>query len=521
MQNNPYFPQQKKNPHHQQAQFLGNAADTGSVVSSTSSTASGSSSIVSDVLANVQNESLMDCELVSSLDQQAHLASRFVLGARSSVLRKQLFSNKNKKKTKQGSASPSPSDDSSLTMIQLQVPYSSTVIQTLLEYCHTDAIVRRSLSATAVREWLDLMDCAQTYQLPGLQVLVERLAESVFLAASSPHNQHHLPLACALLDECLQHEDDASSSSLSLQQIAWHAIRQNPAATLLHQGGVTHCSSPTTLTRILQDDQLQCSELVLFRAIQIWLQQQQSQPQKEEDASLQLLSWMDWTRMAPSELVGPVRASGLVDEPVIQQALAEIAQRVERETSNHYHYDRLFDRPRSSSAVPYCGGASVPSQPLFPQDPMDAVAKRGHSDIHKIKESSSSSNNSKSSIPASPRLLQQERPRAAIASRVGRWSPTSVLNSHLSSSAQAITKEQQQQQKQETTLDTNSLTGKQEEEALDIPSTEDTSSTQDTTKSVLRRHFDSVAEKLDFVCQHGCMATTTATASSTSASVSQ
>ena len=518
MQNNPYFPQQKKN---QQAQVW-NAADTGSVVSSTSST---ESSIVSDVLANVQNESLMDCELVSSLDHQAHLASRFVLGARSSVLRKQLFSNK-KKTTKQSSASPLPTSDDPSTMIQLQVPYSSNVIQALLDYCHTDAIVRpsRTLSATAVREWVDLMDCAQTYQLPGLQALVERLAESVFLAASPP--PHHLPLACALLDECLQHEDDNSSSSVSLQQIAWQAIRQDPAATLLHPpgGGVTHCSSPTTLTRILQDDQLQCSELVLFRAIQIWLQHQPSQTNDADTAAL-LLSWMDWTRMAPSELVGPVRASGLVDEPVIQQALAEIAQRVERETatSNHYHYDRLFDRPRtstSSSAVSYCGGASVPSsQPLFPQDPMDAVAKRGHSHTHKVQasssSSSSSSSNNKSSTPASPRLLQQERPRTAATttSRVGRWSPTSVLNSHSSSSAPAATKEQhQQQQQQETPLDTNSLTGKHEE---DIPRMQDSSA-----KSVLRRHFDSVAEKLDFVCQHGCMATTTATPSS-SASVSQ
>jgi hypothetical protein len=484
MQKNPYFPQASK------LQFCntvdggccGADADTRSVSSGHSTS---SSSIVSDVLAQVQNERLMDCELVSNSGEHFP-ACRFVLAARSSVLRHQLFPRRNHGRRRRPKNTSSSDDDDDLSLFQLQIPHSSTVVQALLEYCQTDALVEylqgNVVTEGTVREWVSLHTCAHAYKLPGLQQLVEQVAQSTFLPPSSSQSQsktvssfsNNFPLACALLDECMGQQD--SASTMVLQQIAWQAIRTDPALALL---GVQYCTE-TTLHHILQDPNLECPELVLFQALQVWLTSHTT----SHDSSL--IDCLDLTRLAPSELVGPVRQSGLVDEDQISDALSTIAQRMEQ--NGH------LSLPERRG-----GGYCHPPRKsiLFPDDPMASV-------IVQQQESSSSKNNNNMSnnneIIKSPRLVQQERPRA------GRASPTSVVtpmtttpSKEQSGSKEHASTTKPAYSKDNGHADNNSLTGNEQEQTEPA----------DESKGYFRRHFDKVAESLDLVCQHGCMTMTT------------
>eukprot|EP00521_Asterionellopsis_glacialis_P010995 CAMPEP_0195306716 /NCGR_PEP_ID=MMETSP0707-20130614/37342_1 /TAXON_ID=33640 /ORGANISM="Asterionellopsis glacialis, Strain CCMP134" /LENGTH=743 /DNA_ID=CAMNT_0040370941 /DNA_START=160 /DNA_END=2391 /DNA_ORIENTATION=+ len=198
--------------------------------------------MISDIAANLGNESLTDFTLVAK-DGTRIPAARFVLGARSPVFRNLLF----------GSGKDARSD-------MILCGYSGTVVRALVDFCSKDEFptFRQTLESTSsssstpfvssssaaedeqphpppqddeelpppkeyqVRQIVHLYDCARYYQLQGMEVRVCELA-SDFLQQSK--NKY---LACALFDEASTHP-----AANRIKRIALLAIRSDPQTSLL------------------------------------------------------------------------------------------------------------------------------------------------------------------------------------------------------------------------------------------------------------------------------------------------
>ena len=278
-----------------------------------------------DLMMSIKSDAMLDVVLLSN-DGSAVPASRFVLGARSPILQKMLFPN----------ILPSPS--------KLKLDYCSNVVNTLVNYCRTNELRRiawQSRDEASSRELVQLCHCAVTYQLKGLQDLVEQLVFSIVEA--NPH------LACAIYDEAAISGKPVGS----IKQIALNLIRQNPEEALLCKsefgsfGGVSSLGSET-LEELLSDSQLCTEEINLFRAVTQWTDAfsvSEYTKQKRKDAwatqlSLQrrrmaakkiIENCIDLFKIAPSDLMGTVSESGLVDEVKVSNAIVQIALRFEKE----------------------------------------------------------------------------------------------------------------------------------------------------------------------------------------------
>jgi len=287
--------------------------------------------MISDIAANLGNDDLTDFTLVAK-DGTRIPAARFVLGARSPVFRSLLF----------GNGKEARSD-------MIVCGYSGTVVRGLVDFCSKDDVphfqqqleVRdgeyNEYMITAmfndhtqlrddqeypppreyqVRQIVHLYDCARYYQLQSMEIRVCELATS-FLQSSTT-NKH---LACALFDEASKHP-----AANRIKRIALHAIRSDPAASLLRQPVVeeeeeeeevftelsddtsemtifgpngerqpkktslceSHASkSPsagvlfltnTTLQEVLRDNKMSCEEITLFRAILHWTEPSYHEP---------------------------------------------------------------------------------------------------------------------------------------------------------------------------------------------------------------------------------------------------
>lgn len=303
-------------------------------------------------MKNLENERMTDFVLVS-LDGERVLASKFILGARSPVFRRQLFA-----------GAPSPDRASFATQQNnntLKVGYSWPVVQGLVEYCRSDDI-RNFVSllhcGKSVRDLVHMFECAEYYELPGLAQRVCATAAAV--CKISPH------LAAALFDE------SCKSAAVQISQISKAVIREEPRKALLSSNaegldfGVPTCTPGVSYLRvdalreILQDAQMRCDEIVLFHVLVAWVAtQNDSEDGDESIASIdcwdmdegcfeppfeiakKLGRHIDLAKIPPSELLSTVTDSGLIPYERIIRALGEIALLVEKEGT--YHVNRRRD----------------------------------------------------------------------------------------------------------------------------------------------------------------------------------
>ena len=112
-----------------------------------------------DIISSIDDDAMVDIVLLSN-DGGEIPASRFILGARSPVLRKMLFQT-----------------NSTNNQYELKIDHSSTVVHTLAYYCRTNELDDICLpkNEESVRELVKLCQCAIELELSGLETLVGTL----------------------------------------------------------------------------------------------------------------------------------------------------------------------------------------------------------------------------------------------------------------------------------------------------------------------------------------------------------
>lgn len=281
-----------------------------------------------DIISSIDGNDMLDVMLLAN-DGGEVPASRFILGARSPVLQQLLF------------------NKDSVSTPELKLPYSTNVISTLVLYCRTNQLgdICQPMDEASAREIVKLCQCAVTFQLSGLETLVGNLASSMCQADSH--------LACAIYDEAAA---DGGQTADPVKYIALGVIRRNPEGSLLRKnefgkvnkaGGVSFLRA-ASLEQLLSDRQMCTEEINLFRAVLLWVDASShvdDKVQKKMDAWATLLSMqdrraeakmivekcIDLSKIAPSDLMGVVSDSGLVDEVNVTNAMIQLALRVEKE----------------------------------------------------------------------------------------------------------------------------------------------------------------------------------------------
>jgi len=294
---------------------------------------SAESTIMMDLMENVANESMSDFVLVS-LDGDRIPANRFILGARSPVFRRQLFA-----------GVPGKAQSTHGGQNFLEVGYSGSAIQGLVEFCRTDGIsnfASRLDDEHKVRDLVQLFDCAVYYEINGLRQQALSTATQIF--------KQYRHLAAAVFDQACQ-EMTSASARAPIKNIALAAIQEDPVAALLNSNALGFAFGVPTispgasfigveaLTQILQDKKMNCEEILLFRVLTAWLACQPNQTKWADfdgattpmDVARELVKHIELVKIAPSELLTTVASSGLVSKEKVTNAMAEIAQLIEKE----------------------------------------------------------------------------------------------------------------------------------------------------------------------------------------------
>jgi hypothetical protein len=215
----------------------------------------------------------------------------------------------------------------------------------------------------SIRELVKLSQCAIELELAGLETLVGNLVASI--CQLDPH------LSCTFFDEAAS--GGGKPPVDSVKSVALGFIRRIPEAALLRKnqprghhcfGGIASLQADS-LKEILKDSDICAEEINLFRAIVAWAEAPSKQQQKKMDAwATQILlhdqreaakpivvECIDLSKIAPSDLLGIVTESGLVEETDVSSALIQIALRVETEgvQLSRRRSDNLMITPRPAT----------------------------------------------------------------------------------------------------------------------------------------------------------------------------
>ena len=199
-------------------------------------------------MQQVGSTSLFDVFLQSS-DGVSVPANRFVLAARSPVLRKMLYGNFREAKS------------NSIDLSR----YDSRILQCLVKYCTTNAIPFHRFVGDAatkddvepreagVRGLVELCQAADFMELEGLHKLVARRLRTLMTT--------HLPMACVVFDE--------AAPSTELYATALHILETRPYMALEEEGSIESLSADRLLT-LFKSPSVGAGELFLFRLLKRW-----------------------------------------------------------------------------------------------------------------------------------------------------------------------------------------------------------------------------------------------------------
>lgn len=275
--------------------------------------------LVMDLLSHAGNEVMADIRIVTK-DGGILQASRFVLGARSSVLQNILYS-----------------DGQARDSREIRLGYSTAVVRNLIHYCRSNEISPcHTKDETYSRAMVELCDCGRTYRLFGLEDMVCECIQSIL--NESPH------LACAVFDEAFSKE-----AMETIKQMALSVIRADPETSLLKQNvfqsnrdpGVAFLSSDS-ICEILGDGRMCTEEIVMFQSLILWAECNPTVSSisgakvRERRALAKGFAerYIDLSCIAPSDLLGCVTNSGLVGFDKVSDGMHELALRLEYEGAN-------------------------------------------------------------------------------------------------------------------------------------------------------------------------------------------
>jgi hypothetical protein len=278
--------------------------------------------LLQDLLAALQDDDMMDITLKGH-DGIPVEANRFVLAARSNVLKRMLYGSFREAKS---------------TTIYLH-DYDSVTLEAIVEYCSRNEITKFRLhhqmlhrTTVSARRLVRLFKAADYLELTSLASLVSHMAHSL--------TSRYPPLACAIYDE-------ADVGTL-ISHDALCFLQCRPYVTLPpddETGGGIDCLSAPRLAVLLQDKELQAGELFLFRMLQHWVKSHMMRLMKNNNQShnnsdqqrhysspeeiLQLAqasaNHLVLENIEPLDLLGPVKQSKLCSDEHITNAITHQA----------------------------------------------------------------------------------------------------------------------------------------------------------------------------------------------------
>ena len=257
------------------------------------------SPVIQDLLGALNDQEMTDITLVGQ-DGVSVYANRFVLAARSKVLKRMLYGNFRE------------SRDSEISFHD----YDAVILEALVEYCCRDEIPKFRLyvhrDVASVRRLVQLYKAADYLELPGLAKLVSQMVHN--LMARYP------PLACAIYDEA---DLDSTVSKGAILMIQCRPYATLPRHTLT--GGGIECLSGFKLLEVYKDTQVSAGELFLFQMLQEWENLSENPNAKEIVCSCAEHLYLE--NIEPQDLLGVVMKSGYCSEKTIMDAITKQALR--------------------------------------------------------------------------------------------------------------------------------------------------------------------------------------------------
>lgn len=267
-------------------------------------------SLASDILAGFTNEHLSDVTLVGS-DGNRVSGVRFILAARSVVFERMLFGNFAEACNK-----------------EVSVGCTTPVLLSIIEFCCSDNIASfegsiRNPSEQVARNAVQLFAAAHYFELPSLCNKTYTLACSLM--------DKHPTLACAIFDEA--EDTDATKSMLAY---ALNTVRRKPLEALLSHndsghGGVSSLTA-AKLGVLIGDEKMEADEFTIFKVLQKWVSIDVPCINGEDRVGIGKKFAMEikLSHIEPSDLLGEVSASGLVEKNRITETVFGQAQQAQK-----------------------------------------------------------------------------------------------------------------------------------------------------------------------------------------------
>ena len=259
--------------------------------------------VIQDLLAAVQDEELSDISLIGH-DNIPVPANRFVLAARSKVLKRMLYGN---------------FKEAQSSVISL-MDYNSTTLEAIVEYCCRNEIskfrVRLHRNASSSRRLVQLFKAADYLELPGLAKMVAQMAHNL--------TSRYPPLACAVFDEA---DLDTPMSNDALLMIQYRPYVTLPPDDDT-EGGIV-CLSADRLLAILQDPEVKAGELFLFEMLQQWTEL--AHHPNSLSVAQACAAFLSLEYIEPHDLLHTVKDSGFCTQERITEAITKQALRASKQ----------------------------------------------------------------------------------------------------------------------------------------------------------------------------------------------
>jgi len=277
-----------------------------------------SEGLASDVKKLFLHKNFSDVTLIGS-DGKSVPAVKFILAARSEVFIRMFDSNFIERSS-----------------LEVQMHFSSVVLEAVVEFCFTDKLGVRFDDADDADDADDqartlvLVSCAAHYlDIPLLEKYVLEQLDEIM--------SHCPPLACAVYDEASRLGIPAEN----LLEASAEKIRSNLKSSLLNEasecGGGVRALDESALGKIVFDEKLTTSEVTKFSCLQKWAEETTEDSEEstkrghEEEETTNAVSWkrrkfsiasnlakrVDLSLIPASELSTLVEESGLVSSEAL------------------------------------------------------------------------------------------------------------------------------------------------------------------------------------------------------------
>ena len=263
--------------------------------------------VVADLLASLEDEDLLDVSLVST-DGVEIPACRFVLAARSKVLKRMLYGN-----FREATAS------------KIELDYSARTLEAVLHYCTHNILASCPPDAESIRHLVRVAKAADYLEIPGLlrdtEALVRRMVSEQPL------------LACPVYDEADEQSALFATASRMIRCRPYVALAP-PADGRYDFGGGVESLRSDRVVELMQDTEIEAGELFMFEMLKRWVDHTTDCHHGEAlQVARECGQYFRLHYIEPDELLSVVQKAGLfppnlIVEAIMRQALKASQNRV-------------------------------------------------------------------------------------------------------------------------------------------------------------------------------------------------